>query len=289
MDACGSESCVDPLGPPDWRWLRACWLYASPCRRRRRRRSHLPDPAWLAPLLALARTVYPTSRQRRGPRVPVPPELMLAFELYQSRDCLRWELEARLLAGQSDLNIAASTTIAPAIAAMYEQAFFAVRSRLAAADYIMDGVIGYTPFQGFDEGDLRGLWAYFGYAAGPRMLELVMAVSRGRPLPAWALNDASSRAASELLEIGVKAMLTACTGAMTASKLRKLIILRSQMAELKRPLLSKGSQTLVDVARHNECEPLSDLGHRAAAPTDNPKPVVRDGADRPLPRLGEVA
>src|ERR1700676_3800283 len=104
-------ACVNPLAAPDWRWQRACALHRRPRRHRRRP----DDPDWLPTLLALAETAYPSGRRRRGPRFVIPPALIEALEVYQGGGQLRWELEPRLLAGQTDEDIAAATAIPPAV------------------------------------------------------------------------------------------------------------------------------------------------------------------------------
>ncbi len=244
----------DELSPPDWRWQAARHVHERFLLSRRRTRKS--DPGWLAPLVALTASLNPCTRPRRRcswSRLSVTEALVSAHQLYESDSPCRWEVEARILAGQSDAEIAVSTGLSPALVATYEQTFFRVRDRRAAGDYILFGVIGYDPFGGFLEGDLRTLWAYFGYAAGPKVLELVMAVSRGRSLPDWALREAPSSAAAELLEIGIKVMLMACTGAMTPAKLRKLVVLRGQVADLSRRTVAWPSQT-IDVGTQLEEE-----------------------------------
>jgi hypothetical protein len=230
--------CADPLAAPDWRWQRACAFHRRPRRRRRRP----DDPDWLPTLLALAEKAYPSGRRRRGPRLVIPPALIEALDVYQGGGQLRWELEARLLAGQTDEDIAAATAVPAGVVAMYERPFFGVRKCLAARDYILSCVVGGAPLHGFDEGDLRSLWAYFGYAAGPKMLELVMSVSVGRPLPDWAVREAPNRAALDSLELAIKAMLMACFGAMTPSKLQKLRVIGAQMVDLRRMAPPKALQ-----------------------------------------------
>jgi hypothetical protein len=269
-----NDSPVDSLVPPDLRWGTACRLH-SPTRRRRRRPD---DPSWLPTLLALAETVYPSGRRCRGPRVPVPPELMRAFELYEGSGQVRWELEARLLAGQTDEEIAATTAMPAIVVGEYERTFFNVRQRLAGSDFILSSVIGYTPFRGFDEGDLRGLWAYYGYTAGPKMLELVMAVSLRRSLPQWALREAPSKADAELLEIGVRAMLLASTGAMTRHKLRKLRTLRAQKAELRQKSSTKALKTLVNATTLSKRESLHEITAEFLALAESPDEAVCDAA-----------
>ena len=86
----------------------------------------------------------------------MPPDLLAAHQLCESNGPLRWELEARILAGQSDDDISASMAVPPAVVAAFERSFFNVRDRLAAFDLILFHVIGYRPVLGFEE--QRSAW-----------------------------------------------------------------------------------------------------------------------------------
>jgi hypothetical protein len=238
-----AESCtsiqdeLDFMPPADWRWQWACQVHGDPGSR------SLNDSAWLPMLLALAERVSPSEHTPSG--LPVPASLLEAFELYQSQGQLVWELEARILAGQSDEDIEAAMAVPAMVVAAYEHAFFDVRRRLEAEDDIFAAVIGRSNFGEHDESDLKGLWAHFGYSAGPRILELVMAVSLGRPLPDWALREAPSAADAELLELRISAMLIAEMGPLTPAKLKKLKVLRAQIDELEQKSPAKCVKELV--------------------------------------------
>jgi hypothetical protein len=240
-------------------------------------------------VLALAETAYPSGRRRRGPRLVIPPALIEALEVYQGDGQLRWELEARLLAGQTDEDIAAATAVRAAVVAAYERHFFAVRQCLAARDYILGCVVGAAPLRGFEEGDLRPLWAYFGYAAGPKMLELVMAVSLGRPLPDWAVREAPNGAALDSLELAIKAMLMACFGAITLRKLRKLNFIDAQMADLRRMAPTKALQTLVNALDVQERASPGDVIEPDRATGESPTEAVCDQDEAPSSPLAQVA
>jgi len=211
---------------------------------------------------------------------------MDAYRLYSSDAPLRWELEARILSGQTDHEISLSMGIPAMVASIYERSFFDVRSRLTAGDFVLFSVVGYRPLQGFADKDLRGLWAYFGYAAGPKMLELVMAVSLGRLLPQWALEQAPSRADIDLMICSVKLTILASAGLLTPSKLRKLRILQAQMAELNQrsalrsaPSMDAGISLLAGIDR-------SDVSKPTSTPTPGPKNVDVVPTDS---KLAEVA
>ncbi len=229
----------DPLAPPDGRWQRACCVHQKiRLGRRRRRRS---DPDWLPPLLGLADSLNPPARRRHRRRAIVPQDLVAAHGLYESHGPVRWEVEARILAGQTDAEIAASTGLPAEVVDRFQLNFFNVRDRLAAGDFILFAVIGYQPFYGIREGDWRTLWAYFGFAAGPRMLEVVMAVCQGRLLPRWAVESAPSPADVEALIVTTKAAIWALSASLAASSLHQLLLLRLQMLDLEHKRCAKAS------------------------------------------------
>ena len=198
----------------------------------------------------------------------MPATLLEAFALYQSQGQFVWELEAHILAGQTDDGIEAAMAVPAAVVEAYEHAFFDVRRRLEAEDYIFAVAIGRSNFGGHDESDLKGLWAHFGYSAGPRILELVMAVSLGRPLPEWALREAPSAADAELLELRIKAMLIAETGPLTPAKLKKLKVVRVQIDELQQKSPPKGMKELVQACVLGAPELFGEASGSAAPTSD---------------------
>jgi hypothetical protein len=261
----------DPIPAPDWRWQIACHLHERARLRRRRRRQS--DPEWLQALLALSEVLHPSGRRGRSRR-PVTSELMAAHQLYQSETPLRWEVEARILAGQSDNEVALPTALPPAVVAAFEQFFFNVRDRLAAADCILFGLIGFDPVRGFEEADLRGLWQYFGYTAGPKMLELVMAVTLDRRLPDWAIEEAPDPASIEQLRTSTKLAILATR--RFSGDPRKLLTLRVQALELRRNSEPNLAQALAQAGGLDCCFGLADL----AVAVESPKKVT----SRPVQR-----
>lgn len=87
---------------------------------------------------------------------------------------LRTVVESRVLAGQSDAEIAVLTNNPPEVISAYHDIFFDVRTRLMAKDWIGTQVIG----QVFQVGDQRSnpdlLAKYFGYFGGPMVLEAIL-------------------------------------------------------------------------------------------------------------------
>ena len=92
----------------------------------------------------------------------------------------RWEVEARILAGQIDDEIAKSCNVSAAAVGRFESLFFHVRPFLGASDWISLRAIrpGTPPNLGF-------AWKHIGYRYGPKVLDVVIAVSLDEPLPGW--------------------------------------------------------------------------------------------------------
>jgi hypothetical protein len=123
-----------PLAPPDWRWHRAGLLLEGRVRRRRRL-----DDAAVRRALAFRR------RSATGPRrrPAADPALAAAAGLWAGGGRRRALLEAWLLSGLADADVAARCGLAPAAVAAYEATFFDVRGGLddpAWARFVAGGV-----------------------------------------------------------------------------------------------------------------------------------------------------
>ena len=93
-----------------------------------------------------------------------------------------WGIEARILARETDEEIARKNSCRPEVVAAYEALFFNVRSRLDYSDYIFNCVVGPAPEQS-SRGDVDGwLWKLCGYVAGPFVLD---ALIDHIPNPLW--------------------------------------------------------------------------------------------------------
>jgi hypothetical protein len=114
------------------------------------------------------------------------PGLRAAQDLAAADTSVRWEVQARILAGQTDDEIATRCGLAPAAVRWFEALFFRVRDRLRGTDWIASQVMGPGLWDGFGPGELGKVWMIFGHSAGPDALDLVIAVTQDRPLPASA-------------------------------------------------------------------------------------------------------
>jgi hypothetical protein len=172
----------DPHHAPDWRWRAAEGLA-------RDGRAPTPDPR--PPAVAEA-AAYLRARGRsqddhdRKAVLVRWPDLAAAHRLAREGGPPLWEVQARILARQADAEVAARCGLTLGTVRRYESLFFAVRDRLAAGDWVHVNAIRLGPGPWRTCHDLGQVWRTLGYHAGPWVLELVLAATTGRPLPAWA-------------------------------------------------------------------------------------------------------
>ena len=113
------------------------------------------------------------------------PALAWAHAIYSNTDQshVRCVVEARILARQTNAEIAARVGTEEDIIDIYEKVFFSVRDRLQYSDYIFQVVMGKTLHASLSTVDNYGiLWKLFGYAGGPLVLD---AISRRIVNPTW--------------------------------------------------------------------------------------------------------
>ncbi len=105
------------------------------------------------------------------------PGIWLAKFIYEQQapngQALRSAIEARILARQTNDQIAQCLGCKPDVIAAYESLFFNVRDRLTNVDFITHCVIGAPAARAEDE-PLCRVWKQFGYRAGPHVLEAVL-------------------------------------------------------------------------------------------------------------------
>jgi hypothetical protein len=103
------------------------------------------------------------------------PAITAAYQLHtQAGSWKRAELEARLLARESDETIAHKCHLSPAVVAAYHNLFFAVRPHLEAEFYIMSEAIGSRAFGPLTSADRDILLKLIGYSMGGLMVDQVL-------------------------------------------------------------------------------------------------------------------
>ena len=157
---------ADPFHPVDWRAQDAERLLAGSSARWAG--AHDPDVEEYARYMRSLSAGEATATQAlSASRQAV---VSAAHQLAQQDDPVRWLVEAAILAGESDEQVAARCGLDPSVIATFERLFFAVRDSLKAEVWVLTQVIGRV-WQGFHDDELNRLWRGFAYFGGPLILD----------------------------------------------------------------------------------------------------------------------
>jgi hypothetical protein len=173
---------LNPFTKPHWRWTRACWMA-----------KHYPRAS---PRLDDADTRYTFwflrcmgRCQSKRERAEVDEEFadrVAARQIHRNNGNVRLELECRLLARQTDEQIAKIMSLPVLVVSMYERIFFDVRPRLHASDWIVKSAIGNRFVTETGQPNIGTIARQFSYFGGPVVLAMVLP----RLLDGRALSDA---------------------------------------------------------------------------------------------------
>ena len=179
----------NPCRPPDWRWLRAVGIADEGQQRPTIRRDGEANIVLVRKLVVFRRAYMAAQASddisTQMTVVDNHPALAWAHAIYSNTDQshVRCVVEARILARQTNAEIAARVGTEEDIIDIYEKVFFSVRDRLQDSDYIFQVVMGKTLHASLSTVDNYGiLWKLFGYAGGPLVLD---AISRRIVNPTW--------------------------------------------------------------------------------------------------------
>jgi hypothetical protein len=160
----------NPSSPPAWRWELAGKIV---------RGDHVDGRMVDATVEAAARLRAELEGSEPSGRFAAresPLSLARAHELYQESGLRRAEVEARLVAGQSDEQIGDKCGVAPEVVAMYAQVFCDIRQSLSAGDYIQVHLIGPGAHGGFHDHEVGRFWASIALGGGPAVLDQMIEV-----------------------------------------------------------------------------------------------------------------
>ena len=161
---------TNPYRPPDWRWHRAGQLLAPRSRRRRW------DDAWVVRARVFRRAMEKAYGNLDHPRlVRQHAEAIGALRLHRGNARKRWEVEARLLAGQDDEAIGARLGIPAGVIGAYEPMFYATRHRLGYSDWVMAVAIGPRAYEELQPGDHELMAKLLAFQGGPFVLDAWLA------------------------------------------------------------------------------------------------------------------
>lgn len=152
----------DPFLPMHWRWLRASRLAEKASHRLK----GVNDPA-IPPtvefLLARKKPNYKATSTYAA--------LEAALALHEDDSPLQWEVRARLLAGQTDDEIAARCKLQPSVVKWYATLFYDIRPRREATDWLVVNVLRFCGTAGLRNSDVGPFWAFLAVSGGPIALD----------------------------------------------------------------------------------------------------------------------
>lgn len=165
-----------PRRAPHWRWLRAAqidaggpkatknldgpdgcvWIRrASRMKRRWEKAGNRPDATYAALL-----------RDR---------DMFWAHSIWaEEKNPTRWAIEARVLAGESDAQIAHKLGTTEEVVAAYINVFFDVREKMQHMDYVLHVILSDAVTRGLQERHYDLLWKMLGYQGGEHVLDAVL-------------------------------------------------------------------------------------------------------------------
>ena len=176
----------NPLRRPHWRWEQARLLLDGRLRANRRR-----DDAWVLRARRFQRVMDEVGGDPGHPRLArLDRDVQGAYRLRCAADARpRWEVEARLVAGQAAAAIADRLGVAAGVAEAYAALYYAVADRLEALDWVAAVVFGPRRYDGLMAEDVDILAKIIAYNLGPPALDAFVAwlgwpgVARPRPMP----------------------------------------------------------------------------------------------------------
>jgi len=208
----------DPCKDPRWRWLRAGYLLAH-SRQPLRRDDEATRAAWL-----FRRELGRCHAEADGGRLArLFPAVAEAHSLYSAADSLkRWEVEARLLGGETDDTIAARCGLTPAGVGAYHHIYFEVRPHRAADSYIVNTVMGSKVHHGLAPDDHELLLKLFGYGLGGPGVDAYLDCLKDPPAVPASLGDLDPPALRKLgdklrIQLVVLALTTPAAAAHPAT------------------------------------------------------------------------
>lgn len=166
----------NPRRAPHWRWLRAAQIDAGGIKSSRIRDGE-EGFAWIRRTLRL---------KRHYDRAGGNPENMYALMLRDSdlfwahsiwledKAPTRWAIEARVIARETDEEIAEKVGTEPGVINAYVNAFFDVRGKLGNLEYVINVIMADAVTRGLQERHYDLLWKMMAFHGGPHVLDAVI-------------------------------------------------------------------------------------------------------------------
>jgi hypothetical protein len=221
-----------PLRPPSWRWERA---KVERTDGRLARLLNKSDDDWVRRarefLAARSRCHSPYDFLVLAQKYP----RLIHADRLERESLLRtkWEMQARLLAGESYERIAERVKVHPETIAWYAALFFDVADRLANKGWVAHVVLGESLQCGLHEREYDMLWKIYGYIGGPVVLDAMVdrtfcAARPDKPdqLPAYADEEIEH-------DVAIKGMIAARTLSVNSYTQPLILEIHQKYKELK--------------------------------------------------------
>jgi len=163
----------NPRRLPNWRWLRAVQI-DSGGRKPSQQLDGATGVVWIKRAVRLKRHFERANNDSDALYAALLRDrpLFWAHSLWaEDKQPTRWAIEARILAGESDKEIADKLGTEPDVIEAYASIFFDVREKITNTDYIVNVVMADAVTRGLQERHYDLLWKLLGYRGGQYVLD----------------------------------------------------------------------------------------------------------------------
>jgi hypothetical protein len=165
-----------PRRAPNWRWLRAIEIDSGGFRASRTIDG--PDGfKWIRRAVTLKRHFERANNRPQSLYAILhrDPDLYWAHTIWsEDKTPTRWGIEARVLAGQTDEEIAQRVGTKTEVIAAYINTFFDVREKLDNMDYVQNVIMAEAVTRGLQERHYDLLWKLLGFRGGTHVIDAVI-------------------------------------------------------------------------------------------------------------------
>lgn len=166
----------NPLRAPNWRWLRAVQIDGGGPKPSQKR-DGVDGYKWIRRSVRLKRRNALNSNRPYASYdlAQLDPNLFWAHSMWANEKApTRWAVEARILAGETDEEIAKKIGCEPGVIEAYESVFFNVREKIEHSEYVVNVVMADAVARGLSERQYDLLWKMFGYQGGSYVLDAMI-------------------------------------------------------------------------------------------------------------------
>lgn len=166
----------NPRRAPNWRWLRAVEIDSGGPKATRAKDGEAGF-AWIRRASRLKRRFEAAGGRADAlyRLVQYDSALFWAHNMWaDDKAPMRWSIEARILAGETDEQIAKRIGTNADIVTAYAEVFFDVRSLLDNRDYVVNVIMADAVSRGLTERQYDLLWKMFAFHGGSHVLDAVM-------------------------------------------------------------------------------------------------------------------